>query len=411
MEQTMKFQQKGHGLPSDKSHKIFSIGAVGELAGNPYADKIVSYLRTVVEGAKMSNFKEILNMIEEAFYASGEIRYGAKPDPEHVVHVRKIVAEYMLEGKPIPILVPWGSIKGKFGANLDLAEVSAINQMIALYNRITKFYVPGVEFVIRVEDTSGLQLFELDDKTGDVPKQIKKYVEDFRSLVCIMDYTESIGIVLESEMPEASRFALRAHENIKFFEHYLKDTDAMIAAGTPEWEELAEDLASYGALAHIGWKGIISAAQRNYYYNTYKKLYYSEGNHTPEEIADGCRYRLALYMAQAITRRKLAMTGVQNRWIHGHVQVTFVPPVPGVPDGYDMNYVYYRTMPESHCRSHMSPWRSKGYMLIKDTTGGFSMKQKLASFGEEKEYHEVPVELANGVFKVTISVDYVLETK
>ncbi len=387
-------------LPVGKEHKIFTVEHEAACT-DPYVSTIASFLRTVVTGAKMSNFKEILNLLEEAFYASGEIRFGSKPDVEHLYRVRSIITDYMDAGKPVPILVPWGSIKGKFGMNLDMAEVSAINQMIHLYERVTKFYKPGVEFVIRVEDASGYQLFDMDDKEGHVPTHIEKYIRDFRSLVCIMDYTESIGVLFESEMPGAVNFTAEVEKIIPLFDKYLKDSDHLLSVGAED--EGLESLESYKALHAIGWMGLISPTQRNYYYNTYRKLY-----NTPNE--DGVRYRLALYMAQALTRRKLNMSGVQSRWNYGFVQLTFVPPVPGVPEGYDLNYIYYRTMPESATRLHMAPWRSKGYLKIVDNGGDLKITPKLANWHEEKEYRAAEITLKNKTHQVTLSMDYILET-
>lgn len=390
--------QQHAGDVNSNNKRTFTVDVHSE---EPYAHSITGFLHNIMSGAKLNNFKQLLNALEEAFYASGEIRYGSKPDVEHVVYVRSIMSKYMEEGRPIPILVPWGSIKGKFGANLDMAEVSAINQMMALHERVTRFYVPGVQFIIRVEDTSGYQLFAMDDKDHITKSAIPKYINDFRTLISIMDTTRSIRVIYESEMGDQEHFETHVNNLIPAFHNYLKDSDDLLAGGADEYA--LTKLTSYLKLKDIGWTGIISPVQRNYYYNTYRKLYTA-----PNE--DGVQYRLALYMAQAIVRRKLNMSGVQKEWNHGYVQVTFVPPVPGLPEGYDMNSIYYRTMPESCCRSHMSPWRSHGYLKIVDNASGTKICPKLTNWSDPKEFTGVVVRLSDGDNTVFISVDYTLET-
>lgn len=400
-------------MPSQRCHQINSTymehnqdtniaeGIKITSGDNPYAPSIIQYLSGIMDGANLNNFKSVLNHLEEAFYASGEIRYGSKPEVEHIAHVRNIISAYMNEGRPIPILVPFGSIKARFNASLDIAELGAINQMMALQKRVIKFYAPGVQMVVRMEDTSGYELFKLEDKDGDVAKHTQRYIDDFKSLVSILGASAYIHVLFESEMHGAHAFADTVSHLVPLFNAYLTATDENLIIDVMP-EATIRHFPEFKALAEQGWNGIIPAAQRKHYYTSYAKLY--DGD------KDLMRMRLAMYFAGSLARHKLHMTGKNELWDKGFVQLAFVGPVPGIPESYNKNYVYYRTIPESNCRSHMPPWRAKGYLRINDLADKTTVCPKLATFWEAKDYNTMDITITRGEQSVTISADYVLET-
>jgi len=149
-------------------------------------------------------------------------------------------------------------------------------------------------------------------------------------------------------------------------------------------------------LKEIGWSGIIPQLQRQYYYDTYKRLY----NSGLEE----CIERLSIYMAQSLSRKQLNMSG-KGGWSK-FIQITFCPPVPGVPSGYDHNFIYYRTVPISQARTHICPWRAKGYLRI----SGDKVCSKICSLTEYKEKELIPstLTLTKDELSVTIDTSYVL---
>jgi hypothetical protein len=371
--------------------------SINSTSSDPYGLKIVDFLSPFIGGANLNNFKTVLNALEDALYANKDVRYGPKPEPESIVHVRSIIGAYVKENRPIPVLMPWGSIKGKFGERLDIAEISAINQLTSLIKRVKIMYPPGLQIVIRVEDTSGYQLFERDARREDLNLWIPEYINDFKSLIQMLPDTDQITVLFESEMRGAPNFEANTITLIPVFLEYLKDSDDLLKNGGKE--DMLSKLNSWLILNQkLGWQGIVSSQQRNYYYQTYRKLY--EGMDEGE-----VQVRLATYLAQAITRRNLDMSGKQSEWNHNFIQLTFVSPIPGLPEGYDKNYVYYRTIPENCCRTHMSPWRSKGYLRITDN----GLCPKLAVWSEQKHYHEHMLVVSDGEKSIEIQADYILE--
>lgn len=377
--------------------RVFTIDHAGE--HHPYVDSVLAFLRTASKAAVVSTY-EVIDMIEEALYASGDIRYGSKPSVESLYTVRSMVKAYMEEGRPIPILVPWGSTKTKFGSNVDIAEMMSVRQVIDLRNRVKDVYEPGIEVVWRIEDTSGYDLFKLEGSMTDIVSSTELYAGNLRKLIEIMDNCESIWPVMESEMANAAKFSGMATALTPLFESYLYDSDFMLNNGKGTDELLA--LESLKALKIQGWSGIIPEEQRAHYYRAYSKLYDGDG--------DLMRKRLAMYFAGSLARHNLNMTGKQDKWDHGFIQLSFVPPITGLPDGYSRNYVYYRAIREAFCRSHMAPWRTKGYLLVTDNGGATKVTPKLTTWHDEKEYIHSEIVLKDGKSSVIVDADYVLKT-
>jgi hypothetical protein len=115
--------------------------------------------------------------------------------------------------------------------------------------------------------------------------------------------------------------------------------------------------------------------------------------------------RLALYLGGSLTRKFLGMSGKKEDW-EDCVQLTFVAPVKGIPAGYDRNYAYQRTLPLSQARTHIMPWRAKGYLRI----SGREVTPKLASFRDVEILESLTkseLRVTDGVSSVTIRTDYV----
>lgn len=362
---------------------------------DPYSGKIANFITSVTGKAFITDQKEILNLMEDAIYADSHIRFGPRPELEDRVYLRSILTNYMEEKRPIPILVPWGSIKTKFGENIDIAEYMAIKQIVHLKERVKELYTPGVEIVLRIEDTSGYELFKLEADENTIFSGTQLYSNNLSKLIDILDNKESIWAIKESDMKESNHFSFVCEHLVPLFEEYLYDTDSSSSWNDNEFLALR----SFKALKEQGWSGLIPKLQRDHYYRAYEKLYNGD-----KELM---RKRLAMYFAGSLTRHKLNMTGKQEQWNYGFIQLAFVPPIPGIPNGYNKNYVYYRTMPENFTRLHMPPWRSKGFLSISDN-GTLSIKPKLANWYDHKDFNPLELNVESDKGHVVIKADYIL---
>ena len=366
------------------------------LNDNPYGGLIQQYFNQEFPRTSVMNNSDKVDLLTNTMIGTKEIRYGCIPNPESLVVIRKTIRESILNNKPIPILVPWGSIKGNFTDSLDIAEVSAINRLVQLSETIEEIYPMGLEIVIRVEDTSGYLLFGFDKDINEVIPIINSYSAQLEQLVEILSPEGTIKVQRESKMENNQSFNEEVHTYLHYFIDYLLESDSMQI----DYASQVENMESYITLKSLGWKGIICNEQRNYYYETYKRLYPNENHYNAVK-------RLALYMCESFVRYKLDMSGKRSYW-NDYIQVTFVQPIKGLPEGYHNNCLYYRTLPMSQARTHMCPWRGFGYLQI----SGNLICAKITSFNNEaitSQIIESKTVISNSEgLNVTINTNYLL---
>lgn len=366
---------------------------------DPYGDQICQYLKEQFP-VIYSTDNDKLEILSTLLLGTKETRYGPLPSPEGQVKVRQVIKTNLGEGLPIPIMIPWGSIKANFTEDIDIAEVMTIKRLVSLNTAVKRHYQPGLQIIIRIEDTSGYSLFSIDGDATVMKSKIDRYSAKFQTLVRILEPSGSIKAWRESEMPNADKFASTMEVNIPLMEKYLRashfymeNKDVTSSIHLPEYHDLVK----------AGWTGYISNEQRNHYFNTYRRLY-------NDQNMDRLIKRLAIYLACALTRKQLNMNGVLPSWDFGHIQISFVPPTKGLPEGYNNHYLYYRTLPLSAARTHIPAWRAKGYLKI----NGTSICPKLATFSDTEIIDglmPVVVTLAHkAIGAVDIHVDYLLES-
>lgn len=331
---------------------------------------------------------ELLEIIGEILVGTKETRFGPIPPPEHLVVVRDVVRQSIEKAIPIPILVPFGGIKGNKTSQLDIAEVSAVKRLVSLDESIKRYYPHGIQANIRVEDLGALWLYGEGYR-----KNIQEYSDDFLKLTTILAAGSNIHSISEwNLMDTAEYFQLSSKYSSHLFA-YLRHT-----------EEFRNQLGSgvaYEWLANNGWKGEIPFEQRDYYVNTYMKL---EPGITREQALK----KLADYFGGSKARYDLHGTAAPQTEIGKHIQISYVQPIPGVPQTMFNNTLYYRTLPFSEARSHMPAWRSKGYLKI-DPSG--KATAKITNWHDNDTLEQlVPssVLLGDDYLHVKVHTDYLL---
>ena len=369
----------------------------------PYGDLICSQIRRDyphnTELSKCEKVEAITNLI----IGTKEVRYGPLPNPESLVYIRNVIRKAIEKREPIPVLVPWGSIKADFSSQLDIAELSALQRIIHLNQEIEK-YDECLEVVIRVEDTTGYSLFQMEADHETIVSHSMAYSDDMVRLVNnLKPKGSNIRVVLESQMANAHKFndLVEFDKYFGLIYQYLRASNPLLKI-SPNKD--LKTLPEYQALAEAGWKGTIPLEQREHYFSSYRKVY---GDWSEDKLIR----RLSLYFTGSWRRFQLNMTGKQDHWADGFIQLAFVPPIKGLPEGYNQNYVYYRTLPLSDARTHICPWRAKGYLRI----NGNDIKYKLASFSDNETISRltpVNVTITNnqGLNEVIIKADYLLES-
>ena len=338
---------------------------------NGMEDILKVYFHKQVPNVSVNDKATLVDILSCILYNTKNFRYGPIPAPEAQSKVRQVIRDYIADQRPIPILVPWGSIKADFSPSLDIAELSAISTLVGLNDQIKRYYEPGLDIAVRIEDLSGFRLFSMEPMLPQIMANSKVYSQDLVKLINIMG-DNFITPRLESLMYGADKFTELEPRLTEIVYQYLLATDgltneeirAYIVAGGEEFKKLQGEI----------WRGHISVEQREHYLSQYKKIYhdYDRGK---------LLYRLALYFGGSLARHRTKLVGDMDYWKGHFIQLALIPPIKGLPEGYNHNYVYYRTIPEGECRTHLAPWRAKGYLKIE----GRNATQKVTTFWDKPE--------------------------
>ena len=354
---------------------------------SPYGEVIRRYFEKEFPEVSTPGKGSLLEILSEIINATKELRYGPMPSPESLVVIRDVIRKSIELSAPIPVLTAWGGIKGNMTAQVDVAEVSALQQLINLDHKIRKIYSPGLQLNIRVEDTGAYWLYRDMNRV----EQIANYTQNFSALVAILKGSSNINAVPESMFMNYPDYEKRSMELRHPLMEYLVVTDAYpeSAGKTQEWKRLQE----------TGWLGEIPKEQRDYYRSRYKALY-------PHLSDVEATWMLADYFAGAKARYDLKGRAVPQSEVGSHIQMSFVPPIPGAPTSLVGNTVFYRTVPYSQGRSHIAAWRAKGYLAI-DNEG---IHPKVTTWNDHEKLAEMTghtTTLSDGSRSITIGTDYI----
>jgi hypothetical protein len=160
---------------------------------------------------------------------------------------------------------------------------------------------------------------------------------------------------------------------------------------------------SLSELKTINWRGNLPIEQVNYYIDRYKILYPNLATYEYIKLA-------ADYLAGAKVRYEL--DGRFEPVIFSdreHISISFVPPVPGAPISLFGNTLYYRTVPENQSRTHIAPWRAKGFLEINQDN---SVKIKITSFGNNEiigGLHPLRTVFENQSISTWVDADYLVK--
>lgn len=308
-----------------------------------YHDIISRYFQSSFPAIAAIKGKDMLDVITQILVGSKDLRYGSMPSPENLVTIRKTIMKSVEMGHPIPVLVPWGGRKMDKHLQMDVAEVFALKQLLRVDECIRKVYEPGLRIRVRIEDINAKWLYK--EETG-----IEGYSDGLQRLINILKGDTKIIGVRESEMMDEGEYMKLAAE-------YAELLNSMITMQMDYPRLKAEDIPAYQTLLSRGWKGTIPQEQRDYYIERYKRMY--PGLESSEYIG-----RLAEYFAGSKARYDLNGRGEPKDIIGSFIQINFAHQVPGAPDGIFNNTLYYRTIPGNMSRTHIAPWRSKGYLQM-----------------------------------------------
>ena len=343
---------------------------------DPYSDQIVGYILQEFPHLTTGKQDSLLNLLTTAILASGQVRYGPMPEPESLVAIRQVIFDYTSNNEPIPFITGWGSEKPN-GSGIDIAELFALRTLNALRERVTSYYLPGIQVNMRIEDVSAPHLFF--DRMDKARQEALLYTSGLVGLVQVLDFDTWLHPIPESTLISEAAFNKAADSILPTMQAHLLEPS----------NKKQIDL-----LRELGFTNPLTDATIQYYMERYMHLY-------PSETTEQKQYRLARYFSAIVARKQLKLTGRSDKW-RDHLELAFNPPAPGFPAG--RKRIYYRTMPSAITSNHMAPWRSKGYLKV-----GQQVKASLTSFdNKELAFNENTITIDNSIITQDVVADYII---
>ena len=364
-----------------------------------YSRLICQWFTQEFPGQVKPSDADLLDILTNLLVSTKENRYGPIPRPEILVNIRGVIKEAISKDLPIPLLVAWGGRKpigtmmeySEMGVNLDLAEVFAINQLRRLDKFIKEVYSPGLYINIRIEDLGADWLYR--DRL-DSERRVNNYSADLVDFINMVKGSTEIRPIRESTLMEKYPY-------FDISEHISGLINTVITFQMAYPDADITKLPEYHVLESIGWRGKIPKEQRDHYLESYAVLYPTS---TPEQRV----MMLSDYLAGAKARYDLngraEPTILDN---NNYIGLSLIPPIPGAPESLFSKNLYWRTIPCSQGRTHIAPWRAKGYLRIsnEETLG------KITSFRDPliQGIESSITKISDGNRTIQIATDYMIE--
>lgn len=327
---------------------------IKNLTDTGYEKHICNYLQSEFPSKFKTSKNDLLEILSDALLGTKDTRFGALPPPEHAVVIREVIRESINRDVPIPIVVPFGGIKANLSGSVDVAELSAIKQIVNLSKLVRSHYSPGIRANFRIEDLNATYLYGNSDQKLPVETlvAILGYTQSMKHLIEILASGTGILDKPESAMMVDKEYYATANLYLEPMLEYLNYSDNSV--------NLLGMGSAFAKLVSMGWKGVIPPDQREFYLQRYPHLY-------PNEPRSSYLKRLATYLAGSKARYDLNAKGNPAEAIYEgkkFIQINFSQPVPGAPTDMFNNTLYYRTVPMSEARTHMPAWRAKGFLKM-----------------------------------------------
>lgn len=354
-----------------------------------YLDKINSTLEQLVNeefnifhNCVNNDKNTLVDIITQLLIGSKKVRFGNYPSDYCCNSIKNLIQQKIANNKPIPILVPMGPHKTIVDENIDLAEIYALKTLSALNSRVCEFYPNGLRFYLRGEDITG---WFLTGASPEIKSNIENYLTNLEKLIHILKYDKFIIPFRESQLIKYADVTTLIDIYFKPMQAYINDTDNGL--------DNCQELTSYKILKALGWKGDIPLEQRAFYKERYRRNY---PNKSDLEINEMMINYLAISFAKS-QLGALVPLSIKNNFI----QLTFAPPVPGIPLDIASRRLYYRTLPSNISRLHLPFWRAKGFLSLENE----SVRLSINNWSNHDKFHRHAIKLSSNNNSVILVAD------
>ena len=251
---------------------------------------------------------------------------------------------------PIPAQMLWSPKKHwVVGADsdVDIAELTALNTLVSVHNRVRVIHRPGLIFTFHVEDVE----FEFMEGLGlELNDARSRYINGLRGIVRALGLEDIFAFVKMSDRAaddqERRDWGAQMEDNYRALESYWYESEENGIAG-------CESYASYQALRRLGWHGSIPEEMRNHYL---RRLTAVRERPRAEKVSMILRNFAGILLHH---QKKLLTTGSEVP----PIKFSFIPPAPGAPAELLGGRIDLRFVSRNICSrvGAAGPWSTKGY--------------------------------------------------
>jgi len=352
-----------------------------------YHSGIIAQIESEIILPVTSTGSSIYTLIVNELIGTGQVRFGPRPNEATFDRLHRIVRANVQKNSPIPILVPSGPKKPHSGESIDLAELYAMRMMMCMHNRVSEVYPPGCKFYVRLEDLTG---YALEAHEVEIRQDIEKYISDYQNLCNVLGYGQIIHPIRESMVTTESAYMNCVAQIFPVMADYLRYTD-INGVGSAYHSD------AYQELLRMGWIGVVPKEQRDFYKGKYERIY-------PDFPQSRINDLIAMYFSVTLARERVGLVILPKGMDKDFVQMNFAPQVPGIPEGFASNRVYYRAIPLSISKSNIPYWRAKGFLKL-----GQTVQPCLTTWADPTQFSKMTIHLdhpSNGI-GVDIRADFI----
>lgn len=333
----------------------------------------------------VSNTKDnLVDIITQLLIGSRKVRFGNYPSDYCLYSIKEVIKQKIANNEPIPVLVPMGPHKTIVDENIDLAEVYALKTLSSLNSRVSKLYSKGLHIYLREEDVTG---WFLTGTSTEVRDSIEKYLANFEKLIRILRYDNFITPFRESQLVRYEDIVALIDVYSNPIRNYINDTNG----DSDNYQELT----SYKVLMALGWKGEIPLEQRDFYRARYKRNY-------PDKSAFEIDEMIVDYLSISFAKSQFGAL-VPEHIKSDFIQLTFAPPIPGIPKDIVFRRIYYRTLPVNISRMHLPFWRAKGFLNLNNGEVNLAIN----NWDSQDKFHRHKIKLSTENDSIILNADIV----
>ncbi len=294
---------------------------------------------------------DLPDRILDAVVGTARDRLGKRPDAENTRLLRKRIAWFAAESRPIEGRLVWVPKKRAVTGRdcvVDLAELLCVNRLAELSRKVEDVYTHGLHYNLFLLDFEGLYI---EGDTPGVRKSMDRYVTGLREIVETAGLERRISLIpVSGSAPESEqrKWQDRLRENYEKLKAYWLESEQKGIEGFASYR-------SYRDLLAIRWKGCLPRETRDYFLG--RMAVFCPGGSYEEKLEIVLRnFSASLLHHQIMILRTPGLSPIN---------FSFTPPAPRIPPHLLKARIDLRPVSANVTKAGVPPWAAKGFVMRK----------------------------------------------